>query len=103
MNSGYTYTEINKQLVKNKKIKTKPIDIAFEVFNANKTKNGEVTQFMPLKMEINRYKEQIDVVVTDLNGTDIFLGYDWLVKHNSEVNWNIGTIQFTRCPKNCRI
>jgi len=24
----------------------------------------------------------------DLNGIDMFLGYDWLVKHNSEVNWN---------------
>ena len=39
----------------------------------------------------------------DLNSTDIFLGYDWLVKHNPEVDWNIGTTQFTRCPRNCRM
>ena len=38
----------------------------------------------------------------DLNSTDIFLEYDQLVKHNLEVNWNTGTIQFTRCLKNCR-
>ena len=43
-------------------------------------------------MEINGHKEQIDAVVTDLNGTDMFLEHDWLVKHNLEVNWNIGTI-----------
>ena len=35
----------------------------------------------------------------DLNGTDIFLGYDWLVKHNLEVNWKDRKIQFTRCPE----
>ena len=39
----YTYTGINKQLVKKEKIKTKPMNILFKVFNTNGTKNGEVT------------------------------------------------------------
>ena len=30
-----------------------------------------------------------------------FLGYDWLVKHNPEVNWKNSTIQFTRCLGQC--
>jgi len=30
--------------------------------------------------------ERIDTVVIDLNGTDMFLGHYWLVKHNLEVN-----------------
>ena len=38
----------------------------------------------------------------DLNSIDMFLEYDWLVKHNSEVNWNKEIIQFIRCPKTCR-
>ena len=37
----------------------------------------------------------------DLNRTDMFLGYDWLVKHNPEVNWKTGMIKFTRCPESC--
>ena len=92
VNSEYTHIEINKQLVKKEKIKTEPIDRSFKVFNTDRTKIGEVTQFVPLKVDINRYKEHIDTVVTDLNGTDIFLGYDWLVKPNPEVSWNIETI-----------
>ena len=28
----------------------------------------------------------------------MFLGHDWLVKHNLEVNWKNGTIRFTRYP-----
>jgi len=38
------------------------------------------------KLKINKHKEQINIAVMDLNGIDMFLGYDWLVKHNPEVN-----------------
>jgi len=31
---------------------------------------------VPLKVEINRHKEQINIAVTDLNGIDMFLGHD---------------------------
>ena len=31
----------------------------------------------------------------------MFLGHDWLVKHNLEVNWKNSTIRFTRCPGGC--
>ena len=86
VNSGCIYIGINEQLVKDKRIQTKPINFSFEVFNADRTKNGEVTRMVPLEIKINRHKEQLEAVVTDLNDTDIFLGYDWLVKHNLEIN-----------------
>ena len=78
------------------------MDRSLEVFNVDRTKNGEVTRFTPLELEINRHIEKINVVVTDLIGMDMFLEYDQLVKHNLEVNWDKGTIQFTRCPRECR-
>ena len=49
--------EINKQLFKEEKIKTKPVDISFKIFNADSTKNEEVIRFASLKVEINRHKE----------------------------------------------
>ena len=69
-----------------------PMERLFKVFNGNGMKNREVTQFVPLEVEINRYKEQINTVVMDLNSIDMFLGYDWLVKHNPKVNWSTGTM-----------
>ena len=33
----------------------------------------------------------------------MFLEYNWLVKHNLEVDWNNGTIQFTKCPRTCKL
>jgi len=55
----------------------------------------------PLKIEINGHKETLEAAVTDLDGMDMFLGHDWLVKHNPEVNWKKRTIKFTRYPGNC--
>ena len=78
------------------------MDRSFKVFNVDGTKNGEVTQFVPLEVKINEHKEQINAVVMDLNGTDMFLGYNQLVKYNPEVDWNKETIQFTRCPRTCK-
>ena len=74
----------------------------FEVFNVDRTKNGEVTQFALLKVEINGHKEQIDATAMDLNGIDMFLGYNWLVKYNPEVDWSKRIIWFIKCPRTCR-
>ena len=64
----------------------KPINFSFKVFNTDGTKNGEITRVASLEVKINEHKEQLEAVVTDLNGMDMFLGHDWLVKHNPEVN-----------------
>jgi len=101
VDSGCTHTGIDEQLVKDKRIQTKSIDFSFEVFNANRTKNGEVTKVVSLEIKINGHKKTLEAAVTDLDGTDMFLGHDWLVKHNPEVNWKNGTIKFTKCPGNC--
>ena len=101
VDSECTHIGIDEQLVKDKKIPTKPINFSFKVFNADGTKNGEVTKVAPLEIEIDRYTEQLEAAVTDLDRTYIFLGHDWLVKHNPEVNWKNSTIQFTRCLGYC--
>jgi len=94
VDSRCTHTRIDEQLVKDRRIQTKKINFSFEVFNADGTKNREVTKVAPLEVEINGHKETLEAVVMDLDGTDMFLGHDWLVKHNPEVNWKNRTIKF---------
>ena len=101
VDSRYTHIEIDEQLVKDKRIQTKKIDFSFEVFNADGTKNREVTKVAPLEIEINEHKETLEATVTNLDGMDMFLGHDWLIKHNPEVNWKNRTIKFMRYPGNC--
>ena len=79
----------------------KLINFSFKVFDTDGTKNRKVTKVVPLEIEINGHKEQLEAAVMDLNGTDMFLDHDWLVKHNSEVNWKNDIIRFIRCPGQC--
>ena len=57
VDSRCIHTEINEQLVKEKRIQTKLINFSFKVFNANRIKNREVTKVIFLEIEINSYKE----------------------------------------------
>jgi len=57
VDSWYTHTGIDKQLVKDKRIQTRPINFSFEVFNTDRTKNGEITKVAPLEIKINRHKK----------------------------------------------
>jgi len=41
--------------VKEENIKIEPMDRLFGIFNIDGTMNGEVIQFVPLKLEINRH------------------------------------------------
>jgi len=43
--------------MKEERIKTKLMDRSFKVFNADKTKNGEVIWYVPIEVKINEYKE----------------------------------------------
>ena len=63
---------IDEQLVKDKRIQTKKINFSFKVFNADGTKNGEVTKVAPPEVEINSHKETLEAAVTDLDGTNMF-------------------------------
>ena len=97
----YTHIEIDKQLVKDKRIQKKPLNFSFKVFNTDGIKKGEVTRVASLKIEVNSHKEQLEVAVIDLNRMDMFLGYDWLVKYNLEVNWKNRAIKFMRYLGSC--
>jgi len=54
VDSECTHTRIDKKLIKEEKIKTESMDISFEVFNTDRTKNGEVTRLTPLEIKVNR-------------------------------------------------
>jgi len=103
VDSRCTHIGIDEQLVKGRRIQTKLINFSFEVFNTDEMKNREVTRIVSLEIKINRHKEQLEAAVMDLNSMNMFLGHDWLVKHNSKVNWKNRTIQFTRCPGSCKM
>ena len=78
---------IDKQLIKDKRIQTQPINFSFGIYNVDGTKSEDVIRVALLEVKINGYKKQLEALVIDLNEMDMFLGYDQFVKYNLEVNW----------------
>ena len=52
--------------------------LAIPVYNADGTlnKNRSIKEFTILQLAINDYYKHIDLVVTELGDTDLFLGHD---------------------------
>jgi len=104
IDSGCINTTIARKTVEEKGISTKSLPRPFNIYNSNGSRNGEKTikEFVPLEINLNRHIKQIDAVVSEIKETDLFLGHDWLVEHNPEVDWKEGVIRFTRCPGYCK-
>jgi len=75
------------------------------VYNSDRSRNREKTirEFVPLEINSNGHIEQIDVVVSEIKETDLFLEHNWLVEHNPEADWKEEVIWFTRCPEHCKM
>jgi hypothetical protein len=85
---------IAKDLVKEKGIPTEPIATPFNIFNADGSKNRQATisEYMPMQLSMDGHTEQLEAVVADIKGTEIYIGHNWLVKHNPKINWKEGVI-----------
>jgi len=50
----------------------------------------------------NVHHELLQCQVAQLGGKhNIFLGYNWLQKHNPTVDWQTRELEFDRCPSQC--
>ncbi|CAK5279192.1 unnamed protein product [Mycena citricolor] len=69
--------------------------------NANNTKNasGRITHYVDLRMRIGPHKETPPFLLTCLGKARIFIGLDWLMEHNPEVDWREQTMKFSQCPE----
>ena len=88
IDSKCTGSYIDSGFVKNNRIKTYPFKNPFPVFNANSTSNDEglLKDYVELELSVKEHSEIICLTVTTLASSNIFLGYDWLTKHNSEID-----------------
>src|SRR6267143_6473338 len=51
-------------------------------------------------MQIGQHEELIDLVVSNIS-SDVFLGFEWLNKHNPTINLKSKALEFTQCPSSC--
>ncbi|SJL08318.1 uncharacterized protein ARMOST_11681 [Armillaria ostoyae] len=99
LDSGCTSSSINCTFVQKHGLDTKKMAVPIAVYNADGTRNkaGDITEFVEFRMTIGNHSEHIDFAITDLGSQDLYLGHDWLKRHNPVINWDMGTIIFGRC------
>ncbi len=96
LDSGCTSSAINRSFVEQHRLETRKILIPIPVYNADGTRNagGDITEYVETCMTIKGHVERIDLAVTNLGRKDIYLGHDWLKRHNPSVNWKTQSILF---------
>ena len=84
-------------------IPTQKTPLPLRVYNADGTLNGSgsITEFVEVRFSIRDHAEIMPLAVTDLGTTDVFIGYEWMKKHNPSVDWEKGTLTLDRCPLSC--
>ena len=97
LDSGCTGTTMDQQFAKEKGLETHKLPRPIPVYNADGSINqaGSITEFVVVELTIDDHKEQIAMGLSQLSTHAIFLGYDWLQKHNPIVNWREHTLKFT--------
>ena len=96
LDSGCTGTTINERFAKEKGLKMYKLPIPIPVYNADGSINsaGSIREFTIVEMRIGDHSEQIAMAMSNLSTHPIFLGYDWLRKHNPQIDWKAKTLQF---------
>ncbi len=102
VDSGCTSSAINRAFVKKHNIPTHATAVPIPVYNADGIRNqgGSITQYAEIRLIVGDHAERIDLAVTELGDRQIFLGHDWLARHNPIINWKSGGLTFARCQ--CR-
>ncbi|KAL5485546.1 hypothetical protein ACEPAI_8189 [Sanghuangporus weigelae] len=103
IDSGCTGSCIDEGFVKRYRFPTQKYICPRPVFNADGTSNegGLIKEYVVVCMIFRKHEEEIHLAVTSLASSNIFLGHDWLQKHNPEIDWKAGMINFTCCPDEC--
>ena len=100
IDSGCTGSCIDSRFVERYGIPTKRYPNPLRVSNADGTDNegGLITEYAEVELVFDSHRETINLAVTTLSSSNVFLGYDWLSKHNPEIDWQSQKLKFTCCP-----
>ena len=88
VDSGSSSLCISRKFVKENLIDTHPLPFPIICYNADGSTNKDrsVMEVVEMNMTIGDHQELIQLSVTNLSNHDLFLGYDWLQKHNPNIN-----------------
>ena len=75
----------------------------YQIRNADFTfnKGDRITEAVKAYIEIGTHKHKQLLLVTDLDDKDMYIGYEFLYKHNSNISFATKEWEFTNCSEQC--
>lgn len=62
---------------------------------------GAITEKVKLHVKIRDHIEIVEFAVTEIGKTNVFIGHEWLKKHNPSIDWVRSEVRFNQCPIEC--
>lgn len=89
IDSGCLTSCIGQKFIQENNLNTHKLPFPVTCYNADRSTNRDssVTESIEMQMTIGDHQELIQLLVTNIDNHDPFLGYNWLQKHNSSINW----------------
>jgi hypothetical protein len=100
---GATGCFIDIEWVKINNVPTRPLTKPIPVYNVDSTANdaGAITDIADVVLHYENHSECTQLAVTRLGKQSLMLGYNWLCKHNPEINWQTKDVKMSHCPVQC--
>ena len=105
LDSGATGMFMDRKFAEGNAITMRQLERPIRVYNVDGTLNqgGSITHEVSLMLSHKGHKEKATFEVCDLGKSTVIIGFTWLQKHNPNINWKTGDINFTRCPRECNV
>jgi len=100
---GATMNFVDKVIIKNNNLVIHKLANLYCVINADGTPNkvGQITEYVRAYIEIGLHKTIQHLFVTNLGNKEMMIGYSYLYKHNSNIDWQKDQWEFTRYLDTC--
>ena len=105
LDSGATGVFMDRKFTEHNGIAMQKLDKPIRLYNVDGTLNqgGLITHETTMMMSHKGHREKVVFEVCDLGKSNMIISFTWLKKHNLEIDWKTGNIQFTRCPQECNV
>ena len=82
-----------------KNFEVKKLEKPLKAYNIDGTENkqGTIKNYVDLKFKIGTKTFTEQLMVTGLGKQKVILGFTWLNKHNPDINWKTGRINWKQC------
>ena len=96
LDSGASGKFINQDFAQDIHAEKKDLEKPIQVYNVDGTlnKQGTITQYVELELEIHEQKQKHRLLLTGLGNQQIILGLTWLKEMNPLIDWQKGTLEW---------